>query len=106
MNSDVPSSEQELSQDGSSGNDSIENSLSSSTGNDSSNQDELSDNTKVDLQLNDDSLDPANDQGSTTPEPNIKVLDTESRLQQLEKEHETLNLSLIHISEPTRLRRI
>ncbi len=98
MNSDVPSSEQELSQDGSSANDSIENSLSSNTGNDSSKQDELSDNPKVDLQLNDDPIDATNDQCSTTPDPNIKVLDTESRLQQLEKEHETLNSQYMRIA--------
>ena len=98
MNSDVPSSEQELSQDGSSGNDSIENSLSSNTGNDSSKQVELSDNPKVDLQLNDDQIETANDQSSTTPDPNIKVLDTESRLQQLEKEYETLNSQYIRIA--------
>ena len=98
MNSDVPSSEQELSQDGSSGNDSIENSLSSNTGNDSSKQVELSDNPKVDLQLNDDPIDASNDQCSTTPDPNIKVLDTESRLQQLEKEHETLNSQYMRIA--------
>ena len=98
MNSDVPSSEQELSQDGSSGNDSIENSVSSNTGNNSSKQVELSDNPKVDLQLNDDPIDAANDQCSTTPDPNIKVLDTESRLQQLEKEHETLNSQYMRIA--------
>ena len=98
MNSDVPSSEQELSQDGSSGNDSIENSLSSNTGNDSSKQVELSDNPQVDPQLNDDPIVSANDQCSTTPDPNIKVLDTESRLQQLEKEYETLNSQYIRIA--------
>ena len=98
MNSDVPSSEQELSQDGSSGNDSIENSLSSNTGNDSSKQVELSDNPKVDLQLNDDPIDASNDQCSTTPDLNIKALDTESRLQQLEKEHETLNSQYMRIA--------
>ena len=98
MNSDVPSSEQELSQDGSSGNDSIENSLSSNTGNDSSKQVELSDSPKVDIQLNDDPIDASNDQCSTTPDPNIKVLDTESRLQQLEKEHETLNSQYMRIA--------
>ena len=98
MNSDVPSSEQELSQDGSSGNDSIENSLSSNTVNDSSKQVELSDNPKVDLQLNDDPIVSANDQCSTPPDPNIKVLDTESRLQQLEKEHETLNSQYMRIA--------
>ena len=98
MNSDVPSSEQELSHDGSSGKDSIENSVSSNMGNDSSNQVELSDNPKVDLQLNDDQIETANDQSSTTPDPNIKVLDTESRLQQLEKEHETLNSQYMRIA--------
>ena len=98
MNSDVPSSEQELSQDGSSGNDSIENSLNSNTGNDSSKQVELSDNPKVDLQFNDDPIDASNDQCSTAPDPNIKVLDTESRLQQLEKEHETLNSQYMRIA--------
>ena len=98
MNSDVPSSEQELSQDGSSGNDSIENTLSSNTGNNSSKQVEPSHNPKVDLQLNDDPIDAVNDQCSTTPDPNIKVLDTESRLQQLEKEHETLNSQYMRIA--------
>ena len=98
MNSDVPSSEKELSQDGSSGNDSIEDSVSSNTVNDSSHEVGLSDNTKVDLQLNDDPLVTANDQCSTTPDPNIKVLDTESRLQQLEKEHETLNSQYMRIA--------
>ena len=98
MNSDVPPSEQELSQDGSPGNDSIENSVSSHIGNDPSYQDELSDNSKVELQLNDDSINSANDQCSTSPDPNIKVLDTESRLQQLEKEHETLNSQYMRIA--------
>ena len=76
MNSDVSSSEHELSQYFSSGNDSIENSLSSNTVNDSSKQVELSDNPKVDLQLNDDPIDASNDQCSTNPDPNIKALDT------------------------------
>ena len=98
MNSDVPSSEHELSQDGSSGNDSIENSVSSPTKNDSSNQVELSDNPKVEPQLNDDPIHTENDQCSTSPDPNIKVLDTESRLQQLEKEHETLNSQYMRIA--------
>ena len=98
MSSDVTSSEQELSHDGSSGKDSIENSVSSNMGNDSSNQVELSDNPKEDLQLNDDQIETANDQSSTTPDPNIKILDTESRLQQLEKEHQTLNSQYIRIA--------
>ena len=47
MNSDVPSSEHELSQDGSSQNDSNENSLGSQVTDESSNQGELSDNPEV-----------------------------------------------------------
>ena len=100
MNSDVPSSEHELSQDGSSENDSNENSVSSNKSNESSNQVELSDNQKVEPQLSNDSVDLANEQPSTSSDSNIKGPDTEARLQQLEKEHETLNsqyLSLIHI---------
>jgi len=98
MNSDVPSSEQELSQDGSSGNDSIQNSVSSNSGNDSSNQVELSDNTQEEPPLNDDQTDTANDQFSTSTDENIKVPDTESRLQQLEKEHEILNSQYMRIA--------
>ena len=98
MNSDVPSSEQELSQDGSSGNDSIENSVSSHAGDDSSNQFEPSDNPQGEPQLNDNSIDTENNEFSTSPNSNIKVPDTESRLQQLEKEHETLNSQYLRIA--------
>ena len=98
MISDVPSLEHELSQDGSSENDSNENSVSSHTNNESPNEVELSDNHEAEPQLNKVFVDAANDQSSTSSDPNIKVPDTESRLQQLEKEHETLNSQYMRIA--------
>ena len=98
MNSDNPSSENDLSQDGLSQNDSIKNSVSSPTDNESSNKDELTDNQDIELQSNNDSPNKANDESSTSSAPNIKVSDTESRLQQLEKEHETLNGQYMRIA--------
>jgi len=98
MNSDVPSSEHELSQDGSSENDSHENTVSSHTNNESPNEVELSDNPEAELQLNKDFVNTANDQSSTSSDPDIKVPDTESRLQQLEKEHEMLNSQYMRIA--------
>jgi len=98
MNSDVPSSENELSQDGSSQIDSNENPASSHTINKSSNQVELSDNPEVAPDSNNDSLDTSNDQSSTSSDQHTKVLDTEERLQQLEKEHETLNGQYMRIA--------
>ena len=56
MHSDVSSSEHESPQDGSSQDDSNENSVSSQTSNESLNQVELSDNQKVEPQLNNDSV--------------------------------------------------
>ncbi len=104
MNSDVPSSENELSQDGSSKYDSDENSVSSNTSNESSNQVKLSDNSEVEPQLINDSVDKADkadkayEQSATSSDSNIKVPDTEARLQQLEKEHETLNSQYMRIA--------
>ena len=98
MNSDVPSSENELSQDGLSENGSIENSVSSHKSDESSNQVELPESHQDESQLNNDSLDSANDQSSTTSDSNIKVPDTEARLQQLEKEYETLNSQYVRIA--------
>ena len=95
MNSDVPSSEHELSQDGSSEKDSNENSVSSPhTNNQTADSVEFSDQSKLD----DNSPDLANDQSSTVSDPSIKVPDTEARLQQLEKEHETLNSQYMRIA--------
>ena len=98
MNSDVPSSENELSQDGSSQNDSIENSSDSQITDESSNQPDLSDNSELEPQVNNDSVETANEQSLDSPDSNIKVPDTESRLQQLEKEHETLNSQYMRIA--------
>ncbi len=98
MNSDVPSSEHELSQDGSSDNDSTENSVNSKSSIESSNSVDLSDNSEVETQLNNDSLDTESDQLSTSSDQNIQVPDTEARLQQLEKEHETLNSQYMRIA--------
>ena len=98
MNSDVHSSEHELPQDGSLENDANENSASFHTNNESPKEVDLSDKTEVEPQLNKDIVDTANDQSSTSSDPNIKVPDTESRLQQLEKEHETLNSQYVRIA--------
>jgi len=98
MNSDVSSSEHELSQDGTSQNDSNENSIGSQITDESSDQVELSDSPEVAPQSNNDSVDIANDQSSTSSDSNIKIPDTEARLQQLEKEHETLNSQYMRIS--------
>ena len=98
MNSDVSSSEYELSQDGSSQDNPIEDSVNSNTGNESLNQVELSDNSEAEPQLKNDSVDTANEQSSTSSKSNIKGLDTEARLQQLEKEHETLNSQYMRIA--------
>ena len=98
MNSDGPSSENELSQDDSSQNDTNQNTESSQIPDESSNQDELSDNPEVAPQTNNVSLDTGSDQSSTTSDPNINVPDTEARLQQLEKEHETLNSQYMRIA--------
>jgi molecular chaperone GrpE len=98
MNSDGPSSENELSQDGSLVNDSNENSVSSNTTNEQLNQTDLSDDPQVEAQLNNDSIDTTNDSSSTASDTSKKVPDTEARLQQLEKEHENLNSQYMRIA--------
>lgn len=98
MNSDVSSSEHELSQDDSSQNNPSENSISSPNSNESVNQVELSDNPEVEPQVKNDSVDTGNEESSTSCESNIKGSDTEARLQQLEKEHETLNSQYMRIA--------
>ena len=98
MNSDVPSSEHELSQDGSSHNDANENSVSSHTSTESSNPVEISDKPKVEPELYNESIDQVNNKSSTISDPNIKAPDTEARLQQLEKEYETLNSQYMRIA--------
>ena len=98
MNSDVSTSEHELPQDDSSQNNPSENSVNSHTSDESLNQVELSDNPELEPQLKNDSVDTANEKSSTSSESNIKGLDTEARLQQLEKEHETLNSQYMRIA--------
>ena len=94
MNSDVTSSEHELSQDGSSPNNSNDNSVSSHTGNETSDSVEISDNPQEEPKSNNASTDPS----PTKFDANIKNLDTEARLQQLEKEYETLNSQYMRIA--------
>jgi len=98
MNSEVSSTEQELSQDCSSKDDSNESSVSSNTSCESHNKDQLSDNSEVELQSNNDLVDTANEQSSTSSDSNGAGPDTEARLQQLEKEHETLNSQYMRIA--------
>ncbi len=98
MNSEAPSSEHESSKDGSSLNDSGENSVNSHMSEESSNQAELSDSSEEDPQANINSADKGDDQSPSSSDANVKVLDTESRLQQLEKEHETLNSQYMRIA--------
>ena len=98
MNSDVSSLEHELSQDDSSQDNSNKNSATSHTTNESSKQVELSDNPAVEPELNNESVDTANEQSSSSSDSNIKSSDTEARLQQLEKEHETLNSQYMRIA--------
>jgi len=101
MNSEAPSSDHELKQDGLLENDSNENPASSYTTDDPSKQVELTDHPQVeqDTQLDDnDERDNFNEGSSTNNDANIKVPDTESRLQQLEKEYETLNSQYMRIA--------
>jgi len=98
MNSDVSSSENELSQDGSMNNDFNENSESSHRNNETSKQDEISDNSELDSHANNHSVDLKKDESSSISDSNTNVPDTESRLQQLEKEHETLNSQYMRIA--------
>ena len=98
MNSDVSSSEHELSQDGASQDNSNENAASFNTNHGSSQQVEVADNPEVKLELNNDSEEAVHEQSSNNSDSNIKVPDTEARLQQLEKEHETLNSQYMRIA--------
>ncbi len=98
MNSEVSSSDHELSQEGPLHDDSNENSASSDTSHESSKQAELPDNPEVETELNNVSVNTANDKSLTSSDSDIKVPNTEARLQQLEKEHETLNSQYMRIA--------
>ena len=98
MNSEVPSSDHELSQDGLPGDDSNENTISSDTSNSSFNQVEDSTQSSEEPQLKEESIQTESDQSSSESITDIKNSDTESRLQQLEKEYETLNSQYVRIA--------
>ncbi len=96
MNSDVPSSENKLSQD-----DSTESAVSSQTSNEASNSVEIAEeslDSNDNPELENNSIDQANSESSTISDSKIKAPDTEARLQQLEKEHETLNSQYMRIA--------
>ena len=98
MNPETPASDHELPQDGLLGDESNENSISSNTINSSPNQVDSSAKHSVETQLKEDSLETASDQTSSESVTNNKNSDTESRLQQLEKEYETLNSQYVRIA--------
>jgi len=98
MNSDVPSSEHELSQDGSSEKDSNENSVSTHISNESPSSVEIIDEPQEQTQLDNQSTETAIDQPKAQSDQVIKGPDTEARLQQLEKEYETLNSQYMRIA--------
>jgi len=98
MNSEVPSSDHELAQDGLSGDDSNDNSINSNTSSSTSNQVETSVQPSVQQQSKEDSLKTPPDQSSSESVSENRHSDTESRLQQLEKEYETLNSQYVRIA--------
>ncbi len=98
MNSEGPSSENELSLDASHEKNSNENSVSSHTSNSSSNQEELSNKPKTEPELKEDSTNSKTEPSSSDSEVSNKNADTEFRLQQLEKEYETLNSQYVRIA--------
>ena len=93
MNSDGSSSEHDLSQDASS-----ESSVSSNRSKDQSNTDNNSDDLKLDQEEDNKSIDTNSDQSSTAKSLDSQSPDTEARLLQLEKEHETLNSQYMRIA--------
>ena len=98
MNSEVPSSEHELSQDGSSEDNTNEIPVDSASSQESSDSAENFDTPKSDSDFDNDSNNQTSDEFSTIADANIKSSDTEARLQQLEKEHETLNSQYMRIA--------
>ena len=98
MNSDVPSSEHEVSQDDLLEDNTNEIPLSSSSNQESSNSVENLDTSKSDSDFDNHSNSQTSNESSTIADTNIKGPDTEARLQQLEKEHETLNSQYMRIA--------
>ena len=98
MNSDVPSSEHELTQDGSSESSTNEIPVNSSSSQQLNDSAENFDTAKSDSDFDNDSNNQTSDESSTISDANIKGSDTEARLEQLEKEHETLNSQYMRIA--------
>ncbi len=98
MNSDVPSSEHELSQDGSLENNTNEIPVNTHTSEEESNSVGLSDDSQLEVQLENKLTDEGNDKSATTSDSSEKVPNTEARIQQLEKEYETLNSQYMRIA--------
>jgi len=98
MNSDVPSSEHEVSQDDLLEDNTNEIPVSSSSNQESSNSVENLDTSKSDSDFDNHSNSQTSNESSTIADANIKGPDTEARLQQLEKEHETLNSQYMRIA--------
>ena len=98
MNSDVSSSERDLPHDDSSKGDPNKNTTTSSTSNESNNEIEVSDIADVEDQLKNDLIEKETQQNPISSDSNITAQDTESRLQQLEKEHEIHNSQYVRIA--------
>jgi len=101
MDTDVPTSENEQAQNSSSENDPVDNSASFKTSSDSSdssdslNQVELPEDYQNESNMG---IDSSKNVSSSKSDSNVKDPDTEARLQQLEKEHETLNSQYMRIA--------
>ena len=98
MNSDGPSTDNELAQNASTQNDSNENTVISDRSKEPSNTINNSDDFQLQEEAKNDSIDKKSDQSSTSANRDSQSADTEARLLQLEKEHETLNSQYMRIA--------
>jgi len=98
MISDGSSTENELDQESSTQNVSNENSVSSDKSKDSSTTVNNFDDLESQKEVNNESIDQKSVQSSTAANLDSQSLDTETRLLQLEKEHETLNSQYMRIA--------
>jgi len=98
MNSDGSSSEHCPSQDASTQNDSNEGSVSSDKSKVKSIEANNFDDLQINQELNNESIDKTSDQSQTAEILDSQTPDTEARLLQLEKEHETLNSQYMRIA--------
>ena len=98
MNLETSSSENELTQDGSFQNDSNQDVANSDEAQEPSSPLDISDDSQVNQKFDSDSIDQNINLSSTVSDSNKQAPDTEARLQQLEKEHETLNGQYMRIA--------